>query len=65
MIIIVILNQLTATRWVNHELLKLFFNSSEKSSLAHKSIQAKSFDSFSGKLVYIISNRYFLNEFIL
>ena len=47
-IIIVILNQLTAIKWVNHELLKLVFKSLGKFSLAHNKIHCKKIHSLIG-----------------
>ena len=47
----VILNQETAIKWVNQELLKFSFNSFGRFSLAHNKIQDKNIASF---LVYIL-----------
>lgn len=61
---IVILNQETAIKCVNQELLKFCFNSLGKSSLAQSKIQPKKIASFSGKICFIFSKSFSL-KFII
>ena len=57
---IVILNQETAIKWVNHELLKSCFKSSGRDSLAHNKIHHKNIASSFGYISYTVLNSFFL-----
>lgn len=61
---IVMLNQETAIKCVNQELLKFCFKSFGKSSLAQSKIQPKKIASFSGKICFIFSKSFSL-KFII
>ena len=57
----VILNQLTAIKWVNQELLKSSFNSCGIFSLAQNNIPQRNIDSRDGNIFEILDNRFSRN----